>query len=72
MSTATKEGVPHSRVVTIREITPRGILFFTQKGTRKVTEIVENPRVSLVFWFELMQREVILEALIAALNEGLI
>ncbi|MFA5959014.1 MAG: pyridoxal 5'-phosphate synthase [Tatlockia sp.] len=70
LSTATKEGIPHSRVVAIREITPQGILFFTQKGTRKVTEIAENPRVSLAFWFELMQREVILEALIEALSEG--
>lgn len=69
LSTATKEGIPHSRVVAIREITPQGILFFTQKGTRKVTEIAENPRVSLLFWFELMQREVILEALIEALTE---
>ncbi|HBD9326085.1 TPA: pyridoxal 5'-phosphate synthase [Legionella pneumophila] len=70
LSTATKEGIPHSRVVAIREITPQGILFFTQKGTRKVTEIADNPRVSLTFWFELMQREVILEALIEALSEG--
>lgn len=68
-STATKEGIPHSRVVAIREITPQGILFFTQKGTRKVTEIAENLRVSLTFWFELMLREVILEAFIEALSE---
>lgn len=70
LSTATKEGIPHSRVVAIREITPQGILFFTQRGTKKVTEIAENPHVSLTFWFELMQREVILEALIEALSEA--
>ncbi|MFC3907499.1 pyridoxal 5'-phosphate synthase [Legionella dresdenensis] len=70
LSTATKEGIPHSRVVAIREITPQGILFFTQKGTRKVTEIADNPRVSLAFWFELIQRSVILEAFIEALSEG--
>lgn len=69
LSTATKGGMPHSRVVAIREITSQGILFFTQKGTRKVTEIAENPRVSLTFWFELMQREVIIEAIIEALSE---
>lgn len=69
LSTATKEGIPHARVVAIREITPQGILFFTQKGTRKVTEIAENPRVSLTFWFELMQREVILESFIEDLSE---
>lgn len=69
LSTATKEGIPHARVVAIREISAQGLLFFTQKGTRKVTEIAENPRVSLTFWFELMQRQIILEALIEALDE---
>lgn len=56
-------------MIAIREITPQGILFFTQKGTRKVIEISENPCVSLTFWFELMQREVILKASIYALDE---
>lgn len=34
--------------------------FFTQKGTQKVNDIIRNPQVSLTFWFELKQREVIL------------
>lgn len=69
LSTVTKDGLPHSRVVAIREITPEGMLFFTQKGTRKVTEIAENPHASLTFWFELMQREATFEAFVEALNE---
>lgn len=69
LSTVTKDGIPHARVVAIREISAQGLLFFTQKGTRKVTEIAENPRVSLTFWFELMQRQIILEARIEALEE---
>jgi pyridoxamine 5'-phosphate oxidase len=70
LSTATKDGIPHSRVVAIREISAQGLVFFTQKGTRKVKEIAENPSVSLTFWFELMQREVIIEALIEALSDS--
>lgn len=69
LSTATATGIPRARVVAIRAITPQGMLFFTQRGTRKVAEIRENPRVSLTFWFELMQREVILDAHIEALTE---
>lgn len=68
LSTVGSEGVPHSRVVAIREIIEDRILFFTQKGTRKVSEMQFQPQVSLVFWFELMQREVIVEGIVNPLS----
>lgn len=43
LSTATTSAVPHARVVAIREINEDGLLFFTQKGTRKVAELTANP-----------------------------
>ena len=63
LSTVSLDSTPHSRVVSIREIRGSELLFFTQKGTKKVIEIENNPQVSLAFWFELHQREVILEGL---------
>lgn len=70
LSTADIHGVPHSRVVAIREITSQGLLFFTQRNTRKVTEMNLNPSVSLTFWFELLLREVIIEGMIETLSEA--
>ncbi|MCE0723433.1 MULTISPECIES: pyridoxine/pyridoxamine 5'-phosphate oxidase [Legionella] len=61
LSSTSLDGAPHSRVVAIRDISDEGILFFTQKSTRKVSELKNNPQVSLVFWLELLQREVIIE-----------
>ncbi|HBI22007.1 MAG TPA: pyridoxamine 5'-phosphate oxidase [Legionella sp.] len=69
LSTATMDAVPHSRVVAIREIDAQGLLFFTQKDTRKVAEMSINPAVSMTFWFELLLREVIIEGTIEALSE---
>ena len=69
LSTADSAGVPHSRVVAIREINSQGLLFFTQRNTRKVTEMRVNPSVSMTFWFELCLREVIIEGVIEALSE---
>lgn len=66
LATATKDAIPHARVVALREINP--LLFFTQKGTRKVSEMQENPKASLTFWFELKQRQVTIEALVQALQ----
>lgn len=61
LSTSTLTAIPHSRVVAIREINDDELLFFTQKGTRKVTELMNNPVAALTFWFELSSREVIVE-----------
>lgn len=67
LSTATNDAVPHARVVAVREISEEGLVFFTQKGTRKVVELHSNPRAAMTFWFEVLQREVILEGIVAAL-----
>ncbi|MBA2650786.1 MAG: pyridoxamine 5'-phosphate oxidase family protein [Tatlockia sp.] len=68
LATSTLFGIPHSRVIAIREITEQELIFFTQKGTRKVIEITEKPQVSLTFWFEINQREVIIEGLAKPLS----
>lgn len=70
LSTVTKEAVPHSRVVAIRKINECGLLFFTQRGTRKVDEMRTNPSVSMTFWFELLLREVNIEGFVEALSES--
>jgi pyridoxamine 5'-phosphate oxidase len=61
LSTVTKNNTPHSRIIAIREISNDSFIFFTQKGTRKVQEIEGNPNVSLCFWLELAQQEMIIE-----------
>jgi len=70
LSTVTKKAIPHSRVVAIREINEKGLLFFTQRGTRKVEEMAANPSVSMTFWFELLMREIIIEGIIEALSDA--
>lgn len=68
LSTVTSEKVPHARVVAIREINENDLLFFTQRGSRKVAELTDNPRVAMTFWFELNEREVIIEGKAIALS----
>lgn len=52
---------PHSRVIAISDITESGFVFFTQANTRKVHEIAQNPKVSLNYWLELNQKQIIIE-----------
>jgi pyridoxamine 5'-phosphate oxidase len=70
LSTATVNAIPHARVVAIREISSdQGLLFFTQKETKKVTELTQNPLAAMTFWFELYQREVMIEGTVIALSD---
>ena len=50
LSTVSTEGKPSSRVVLLKEITEKGIVFFTNKSSRKGQEIAQNPHVSVVFF----------------------
>ena len=69
LSTSTSSNVPHSRVVAIREINTESLLFFTQKGTRKVTELLENPAAVLNFFFAMQQRQVIIEGIARPISQ---
>ncbi len=68
LSTVSIHGA-HGRVVAIREVDAQGLLFFTQRNTRKVAEMSMNSSVSMTFWFELLLREVIIEGIVEALSE---
>ena len=61
LCTATPDAIPHGRVVAIREISTDGLLFFTQRTTRKVGELIHQQRASIVFWLELQQSQVVIE-----------
>lgn len=69
LSTAKNDAIPHARVVAIREIDVKGLLFFTQRGTRKVQELNENPNATMTFWFELYEREVVIEGIAEPLTD---
>ncbi len=69
LATVSAAGVPHSRVVAIREINNDGILFFTQKGTQKVAELKQQPIASMTLWLAMQQREIIFEGLVHPLSQ---
>lgn len=65
LSTATKDGRPSSRIVLLKGVDGRGFVFYSNYESRKGREIAENPRVSLLFpWFAL-ERQVIIEGTLA-------
>jgi pyridoxamine 5'-phosphate oxidase len=54
LATATANGLPSARTVLLQRVDERGFVFFTNRESRKGSELAENPHASLVFhWYEL-------------------
>jgi pyridoxamine 5'-phosphate oxidase len=54
LATATADGQPSARTVLLQRVDERGLVFFTNRESRKGSELAENPRAALVFhWYEL-------------------
>lgn len=59
LATADAAGRPSSRTVLLKSYDRRGFVFFTNYGSRKGREIETNPRVSLLFPWHPVARQVI-------------
>ena len=54
LATASSDGRPSARVVLLRGLDERGLVFFTNRTSHKGEELRENPRAALVLhWWEL-------------------
>jgi pyridoxamine 5'-phosphate oxidase len=58
VATATPEAEPSARVVLLRGLDDRGFVFFTNYDSRKAHELEANARAALVFYWELLGRQV--------------
>jgi len=70
LSTATKEGIPSSRMVLLKKFGPEGFTFFTNYTSRKAKELDSNPRAALVFYWEPLQRSVRVEGKVMKVEEA--
>jgi len=58
LATADRSGRPSARVVLLKGIDERGLLFFTNYESRKARELAENNRAALVFYWVELERQV--------------
>ena len=62
-------GTPHSRIVAIRKIKDESLVFFTSKQTKKVKELLENPKSSMNFSLSMQGRQIVLEGMTFPLEQ---
>jgi len=61
VATATPDGRPSARMVLLKGLDESGFVFYTNLSSRKAGEIDANPRVSLLFPWQDLQRQVRVE-----------
>ena len=69
LATASVDGVPSARLVLLKGFDERGFVFFTNYESRKGRELAENPLASLVFWWDILERQVRIEGRVERLPD---
>lgn len=70
LSTATKEGIPSSRIVYMRDIIADQFIFYTNYNSQKGLELAENPHAALnIHWGEL-ERQIRIEGVVSKVEKS--
>lgn len=58
LATATRNGLPSVRMVLLKMMDHRGFVFFTNYGSKKASDLEQNPNASLLFHWGELERQV--------------
>jgi pyridoxamine 5'-phosphate oxidase len=61
VATAGADGAPSARMVLMKGCDARGVVFFTNYASRKGFELTENPNAALLFYWDVLGRQVRIE-----------
>lgn len=71
LSTATSEGKPSSRIVLLKAFDENGFIFYTNYHSRKGRELNENPNAALLFFWDILERQIRIEGTIEKIEAPL-
>ena len=70
VATCTPDGFPSARIVLLKDFDARGFVFYTNREGRKGSELITNPRASLLFHWKSLQRQVRVEGDVEAVTDA--
>ncbi|NIG62491.1 MAG: pyridoxamine 5'-phosphate oxidase [Serratia symbiotica] len=59
VATVDKNGQPYQRIVLLKHFDDKGLIFYTNLGSRKAQQLAKNPNISLLFPWHMLERQVI-------------
>ncbi len=68
LATVSASGQPRARTVLLKAYDARGFTFYTNRASRKGTDLAEVPRACLLFPWHAIHRQVIIEGTVSALS----
>jgi pyridoxamine 5'-phosphate oxidase len=69
LSTVDEKGYPDSRVVLLKEVNSKGLVFFTNYNSKKGRQITANPNVALNFFWSETERQVRIKGVAERISE---
>lgn len=69
LATATADGVPSVRMVLLKGLDARGLVFYTNLESRKSRELAENPHASLCFYWRQLGRQLRVDGAVEPVGE---
>ena len=70
LATATADGRPSSRMVLLKGIDARGLVFFTNYESRKAQELAQTGRASLLFYWRSLERQVRVDGIVEKVSDA--
>jgi pyridoxamine 5'-phosphate oxidase len=64
LATATNTGKPSARIVLLKSFSGNGFVFYTNYHSRKGNEMAENNRAAILFYWDVMERQIRIEGTI--------
>lgn len=69
LATVDKKGIPSARIVLLKELRKKGLVFYTNYKSKKAQDINQNKNVALVFLWKKLQRQVRIQGVIKKISE---
>lgn len=69
LATADPSGQPSARVVLLKQVDPRGFVFFTNYGSRKARQLEVNPRAALCVYWESIEQQIRVEGRVERVSD---
>lgn len=70
LATVGADGSPSARMVLLKGFDEQGFRFFTNYQSRKGRDLETHPRAALLFWWDLLERQVRIEGAVSRTNDA--
>jgi pyridoxamine 5'-phosphate oxidase len=70
LATAGSDGSPSARIILLKDVSEKGLTFFTNFESRKGKQLSENPRAAIVFYWPELERQVRFEGKVEKLSDS--